>query len=249
MAAAKELAGANATLNKCETEDSTETPSRAPKKLKLWPVTYKAPAFKPARSANWRDALFDPIDALLFACNDDVRVIYDGYPKAKHHLLALAPPGSELRQIKHVADLRPKHLSALRRFHASIRSCADSLLESLGCELRIGYHAQPSMNWLHCHLLSTDFESECMKTKRHWLSFTTDFLVSIDSLEKILAADGSQGSALAEDLARRTNLISTADLACHKCRRRQPNMPALKRHIVKCPASCKLSIYSRRVSQ
>lgn len=240
---------AKSALDKREREESIERPSKASKVIELWPAAYKAPNFKPARSANWRSALFNPADGLFFACNDDVRVIYDAYPKAKYHLLALAPPGSELRAIRLLADLRPRHLSALQRFHASIRSCAESLLQSLGCELRIGYHAKQSLDWLHCHIVSTDFESECLKTYHHWLSFTTDFLVSIDSLENTLASDDSQGSALAKDLARRTNLISTAVLACHKCGRRQPNVPALKRHIAKCPATCKLRTYSPEISQ
>lgn len=47
-------------------------------------------------------------------------------------------------------------------------------------EVISGIHANPSMNDLHIHVLSRDMMSECMKKTNHYLSFTTDFLVSLD---------------------------------------------------------------------
>lgn len=41
----------------------------------------------------------------------------------------------------------------------------------------IGYHAMPSMQRLHLHVISTDFNSPCLKTKYHWNSFTTPFFL------------------------------------------------------------------------
>lgn len=202
------------------------------KKAKKWPTTYSAPTSKPARPTVWRDALRHTEPAFVYANDGVARVIYDGYPKAKYHLLALPATGSALSGIKSISQLRPRHLEDLRTFHASVRSCADSLRTASGSELYLGYHALPSMDWLHCHIISTDLESPCLKTKHHYLGFTTDFLVKVDALEDLL--QGSDEAAVAADIARRIAVRDTAPLACHSCRRVQPNMPALKHHIATC---------------
>lgn len=33
---------------------------------------------------------------------------------------------------------------------------------------------------LHMHVISQDFKSECLKTKKHWNSFTTDFFQPVN---------------------------------------------------------------------
>ena len=48
-------------------------------------------------------------------------------------------------------------------------------------DFAIGYHLQPSMNRLHLHTVSKDFISPCLKTKAHWNSFNTAFLLSCES--------------------------------------------------------------------
>lgn len=45
-------------------------------------------------------------------------------------------------------------------------------------EFKIGFHAQPSMQRVHLHVISRDFHSPCLKTKKHWNSFNTPFLWS-----------------------------------------------------------------------
>ncbi len=44
---------------------------------------------------------------------------------------------------------------------------------------RIGFHAKPSMDHLHLHVLSTDFLSPCLKTKKHWNSFNTEHFLNL----------------------------------------------------------------------
>ncbi|KAI1503553.1 HIT domain-containing protein [Biscogniauxia marginata] len=46
-------------------------------------------------------------------------------------------------------------------------------------ELLVGIHAHPSMNDLHVHVLSPDMISECMRHKKHYLSFNTPFLIDV----------------------------------------------------------------------
>lgn len=44
-------------------------------------------------------------------------------------------------------------------------------------DFKIGYHAEPSMQQLHLHVISMDFNSPSLKTKKHWNSFNTEFFV------------------------------------------------------------------------
>ena len=43
-----------------------------------------------------------------------------------------------------------------------------------------GIHAGPSMNHLHVHVLSVDRQSECMRHRKHYNSFSTPFLIDVN---------------------------------------------------------------------
>lgn len=47
-------------------------------------------------------------------------------------------------------------------------------------EIKVGFHAQPSMSHLHVHIFSRDMHSPCLKHKKHYNSFTTPFLVPLE---------------------------------------------------------------------
>lgn len=58
---------------------------------------------------------------------------------------------------------------------------AKNVIELTGKSLddfKIGYHMSPSMQRLHLHVISTDFNSDYLKTKKHWNSFNTEFFYS-----------------------------------------------------------------------
>ena len=55
---------------------------------------------------------------------------------------------------------------------------------------RAGFHAVPSMRQLHLHLISQDFDSACLKNKKHWNSFATDFFVPPELWVAQLQASG-----------------------------------------------------------
>lgn len=50
-----------------------------------------------------------------------------------------------------------------------------------GKDVISGVHAHPSMSHLHVHVLSVDRTSKCLRHKKHYNSFNTPFLVSLDS--------------------------------------------------------------------
>jgi len=54
-------------------------------------------------------------------------------------------------------------------------------------DFKVGFHAEPSMQRLHLHVISRDFVSPSLKTKKHWNSFNTDLFVPYKS--KILRTE------------------------------------------------------------
>lgn len=87
-------------------------------------------------------------------------------------------------------------------------------------EVISGIHANPSMNHVHIHVLSRDMVSEPMKKINHYLSFTTDFFVSLDQFP------------LPEDDHRRNYRHLPADMHCWRCGKNFGNkISKLKEHL------------------
>jgi len=101
-------------------------------------------------------------------------VAYDLYPKAKVHVLIL--PRCPLNGPE---DLRPEHEPLLRHMTELCQWLAPRLRAQFRGlpPLRCGFHAVPSMQHLHLHLISLDMDSIDLKRPRHWHIFNTDYLV------------------------------------------------------------------------
>ncbi|KAM8792919.1 aprataxin [Eudromia elegans] len=149
-------------------------------------------------------------------------VIKDKYPKARYHWLIL--PWDSISSLRSVTK---EHLELLEHMHAvgekMIEQCPDK--ETL--EFRLGYHAIPSMSHLHLHVISQDFDSPALKTKKHWNSFTTDyFLNSTDVIEMVR----SKGKVT---LKENTTELLKLPLRCHICQQKLSTIPQLKTHLWK----------------
>lgn len=106
--------------------------------------------------------------------------------------------------------------------------------------MALGFHAVQSMAPLHIHIISRDFHSACLKNKKHWNSFNTEYFIP---LEELLAEVQKQIKGAKADfrtpvlqrfrLGRRQDLeaLLKKDLQCHKCQAAAKNMPELKRHL------------------
>jgi len=102
-------------------------------------------------------------------------IIKDKYPKAQHHFLIIPKI-----IIKNYSEIDQSHLPLIR----NMRKAGIKLIENLNEEnvsFRMGFHAVPSLKQLHMHVISEDFNSEYLKSKKHWNSFTTDFFVTADN--------------------------------------------------------------------
>ncbi|NWX24629.1 APTX protein, partial [Aegotheles bennettii] len=149
-------------------------------------------------------------------------VIKDKYPKARYHWLIL--PWDPISSLKAVTR---DHLELLEHMHAvgekMIEQCPDR--ESL--EFRLGYHAIPSMSQLHLHVISQDFDSPALKTKKHWNSFTTDYFLNSQDVIEIVR---SKGKVMVKD---HVSELLKLPLRCHHCKQQLSTIPQLKEHLRK----------------
>ena len=103
--------------------------------------------------------------------------------------------------------------------------------------MRLGFHAVQSMTPLHIHIISTDFKSDCLKNKKHWNSFNSEYFIHLEKLiEELELVGGRPLDYFRTDrflLRRRDKLeeLLKQDLKCHKCRQAVKNMPELKKHL------------------
>ncbi|NXW02609.1 APTX protein, partial [Fregetta grallaria] len=149
-------------------------------------------------------------------------VIKDKYPKARYHWLIL--PWDPISSLKSVTR---DHLELLEHMHAVGQKMIEQCPAGESLEFRLGYHAIPSMSQLHLHVISQDFDSPALKTKKHWNSFTTDyFLNSQDVIEMVR----SKGKVMVKD---HISELLKLPLRCHRCKQQLSTVPQLKEHLRK----------------
>ncbi|XP_022697041.1 aprataxin-like [Varroa jacobsoni] len=147
--------------------------------------------------------------------------IADKFPKARHHWLVL--PREDIPTIK---ALRSHHVPILEHLEKIGRQLiADNGLDEK--DFRLGYHAVPSMAQLHLHVISQDFDSPSLKTKKHWNSFTTAFFVDSGVVVNDIRTNGS--FTVVEP--RIAEVLLKKDLKCHRCEYKPPTIPKLKEHL------------------
>lgn len=108
---------------------------------------------------------------------------------------------------------------------------AQNVIEVKGQQLndfRIGYHAIPNMLQVHLHVISTDFNSPSLKTKKHWNSFTTEYFIPHEELVRRIEVDGKISKLDATVAARLLN----SPLKCHRCNTTPKSIPDLKSHLL-----------------
>ena len=193
---------------------------------------YDHPNRRPKVAADWKNSLRHIVQKPssyrdeIFFMNEDFVVIYDGFPKARVHLL-LMPRREDVDTISH---LRREHLPMLHRLFALSREIAFHLKsQDPSLVLGAGFHAIPSLSLLHCHLISQDMDSPFIRRKSHWNSFTTDFFVSIPTVVEML-----QSAGLVEMDHEQMMAWEKASMKCHRCRAILPNIPSVKRHVGTC---------------
>ncbi|XP_026876247.2 aprataxin isoform X1 [Electrophorus electricus] len=152
--------------------------------------------------------------------DEKVVVIKDKYPKARHHWLVL--PWEFISSLK---ALRPEHCQLLKHMQQVGDSMVQKCPDGQTLRFRLGYHAIPSMSHVHLHVISQDFDSPCLKNKKHWNSFTTDYFIESQDVIAMLERDGKVS------VKDGTSELLKLPLHCHVCRKEQATIPKLKDHL------------------
>ncbi|KAJ7335925.1 hypothetical protein JRQ81_013866 [Phrynocephalus forsythii] len=177
---------------------------------------------KPGSSTHWNQSLkacMKNPDLQIYK-DERVVVIKDKYPKARCHWLVLP-----WESIPTLSDVTQNHLELLEHMQAVGEKIIQQCSERDRLQFRLGYHAIPSMSHLHLHAISQDFDSECLKTKKHWNSFTTKYF--IDSKDVIEMVKTKGRVAVDRDASKLLQL----PLKCHVCNLQLPTIPQLKQHL------------------
>mmetsp|Transcript_11353 Transcript_11353/g.15108 ORF Transcript_11353/g.15108 Transcript_11353/m.15108 type:complete len:248 (-) Transcript_11353:76-819(-) len=150
--------------------------------------------------------------------NDTFTVIRDLYPKARHHFLVL--PNSLIESVNHLTS---SHISLINQMTEVADEITQPYLPTHS--FLYGFHAIPSMRYLHMHVISDDLQSDKLKNKKHWNSFATPFLVPpADVIEQL-----NQNGKIVFDSAK-YNAILKQQMKCHHCGMTLVNIPKLKMH-------------------
>ncbi|CAC5381891.1 APTX [Mytilus coruscus] len=176
-----------------------------------------------AKKANnfWKGGLLtsmnDP-DLQVFS-DERITVIKDKYPKAKYHFLIMPK-----KNIPNLKSLKKEDIDLLKYMEEKGRELSKS--SDAERQFRYGYHSIPSMSHLHLHVISQDFDSPCLKNKKHWNSFTTEYFIDSKDIIKTLEKTGK----VEHESFHFTSLLKS-DLRCHVCKKEIKTIPALKTHI------------------
>jgi aprataxin len=176
-------------------------------------------------------------DLPVLYCDSECIIVPDKYPKSRYHILVLARDpklqgpldltSDDVALVQHMKDVGLKWA----REHAAASGGVKE-------RLSIGFHSVPSMRQLHLHVLTTDYDSVCLKRKQHWNSFTTDFFLDVDwviaQLESLSHTSSSQNQRYLEyDVAEKEALIK-GPMRCPKCSAMLEGMPEVKAHVALC---------------
>lgn len=179
----------------------------------------------PSRNAPWHMKLVEIMQdpAMIVRSDDQTVTIKDGYPKARYHYLVISK-----ESIPNLRALNSAHLGLLEKMLENGRSVAETVIaKEPWVTFRYGYHASPSMTRLHMHVVSQDLDSPCLKNKKHWNSFTTDFFQDAERIISILQSKGK----VELDVKGVYEPMLKLPLKCHVCKEELQNMPKLKDHL------------------
>ncbi|XP_021573026.1 aprataxin isoform X1 [Carlito syrichta] len=189
--------------------------------------------------------------------DEQVVVIKDKYPKARHHWLVL--PWASISSLKVVTR---EHLRLLEHMHTVGEKVIADFAGSSKLRFRLGYHAIPSMrahgqqsplhivillpipfpcnecccakedaqskscgSHVHLHVISQDFDSPCLKNKKHWNSFNTEYFLESQAVIKMVQ---ETGRVTVRDGA---SELLKLPLHCHECPQLLVSIPQLKEHL------------------
>lgn len=142
-------------------------------------------------------------------------------------------------------DLEPIHLHEIREMHMLAGNIATELKKyhyengetsnNNQLTIKLGYHAIPSFEPLHLHIISSDLESPCVTKRDHIISFTSPlFFVSPASLERHLESAFANSLVLNIRKERAKSVKDDSPMTCPRCGRVAGSVPDWKMHNHSC---------------
>lgn len=169
-------------------------------------------------------------DSIIYK-DDKFVVIRDSFPKSIIHYLLL-PRDTNITKQHPLTVFKDEELKKeVGKLILKVKEMIqERLKDEFGIEedddfIQVGVHSVPSMANLHIHLMTRDFNSEKMKRKQHYNSFTTEFFVKFDELS--LSSGDKRLDAHAIE-----QVVKTSDMKCVYCGKNFKNkFVELKKHL------------------
>ncbi|GMM29229.1 DNA 5'-adenosine monophosphate hydrolase [Martiniozyma asiatica (nom. inval.)] len=153
-------------------------------------------------------------DVLFY--DDKVVLIRDKFPKSAIHLLLL--PRGDLTTVA-PAKLTKEQIDPLNEYINLAKEIASNEFYKIWkcknnekVKILALLHSAPSLNNLHIHIISDDFHSPSLKTKRHFNSFQSPFAIMIDEIP-LDEEDMRRGRNYSESLLKRNMQLHGDDYA------------------------------------
>eukprot|EP01084_Bolivina_argentea_P123297 218502_1 len=203
---------------------------------------YKQPSVWPEYNGFWKNVLYIYIknknerdytyNECIFYEDNDFIVIYDRFFKAKIHLLIM--PKIKFQSIYELNPLNNYHIKMIERIIQIAEWIKNDILKRNKniINIKYGFHAVPTLNQMHCHLISGDMDSQHMKKTKHYNSFNTQYFVPANILLKTLKIDKRKFTV---DKKYYKNVFYNAKkLKCQFCFREFEELSDVKLHIKRC---------------
>lgn len=113
--------------------------------------------------------------------------------------------------------------------HCPLLSSAGEQTCGVSWGVRVGFHAVPSMDTVHLHVLSDDFVSERLKHKKHYQSFhpTAGFWLDLDAVEALV----QQGKKALPYSDAQYEAILKQPMVSHRDGQQYATFPKLRDHL------------------
>jgi aprataxin len=153
--------------------------------------------------------------------DNNLILLNNKFPKSKIHLMIIPRI-----PIASVWELNSSHLGLLDKFSKRLDIFQKNNNQ---VQFKAGFHAIPSMSQLHLHVISDDFISPCLVKKKHYLSYTTPYLIDLENVIDSIQKEGKFKHTLTK--SQFLDLLN-GDIVCHKCKTVLNDMATLKNHLL-----------------
>ncbi|GAA5958784.1 hypothetical protein JCM8115_000352 [Rhodotorula mucilaginosa] len=182
---------------------------------------------------------------VFVAATRKTTTIFDGFEKAKFHLLILPREPFELEggstlsgpALSSLSQLlkSPYALQVLKELQSQAEEVKDMIRDEMEKEygwswgVQAGFHAVESMRHVHVHVISTDFLSPKLKNKKHWNSFHPTLGYFLHLSDVIAAVEASKNPL--RDPKHYEALLKTDLVSTYPPHASFATLPKLKEHL------------------